>query len=240
MIVFNDGRYYQIIEDLECLKKWVTNVKTSHIFCARNVTTYFDQPYNFTIWPEEPIPNCPAMEIYKEYGMWNGITVSKVSKDYTELYWFTKQNAEDGWHKLFIRNKPFLLKFIKYFNAHKKILHFSEDNFEQNTFRLSTSFNTQLAKSGYAKLEMPPVKDMMNIIHRNVYLINKCHNRLSNREVEVLSIICDGFTYKTIARKLNISVKTIQHHVEHIKSKTGLHFKEELIDFYIKNIKTHG
>lgn len=53
IIVFNNGSYYQIIEDLECLKKWVTNVKTSNIFCAKNVTTYFDEPYNFTIWPKK-------------------------------------------------------------------------------------------------------------------------------------------------------------------------------------------
>lgn len=26
MIVFNDGRYFQIIENLECLQKWVNNV----------------------------------------------------------------------------------------------------------------------------------------------------------------------------------------------------------------------
>jgi hypothetical protein len=114
MIVFNDGRYYEIIEDLGCLKTWVNTVKTSHIFCARNVTTYFDEPYNFTIWPEEP--TCPAMEIYKEHSMWNGITVAKANKDYTELYWFNKQNAEDGWHKWFIRNKQiFLSKFLEIF-----------------------------------------------------------------------------------------------------------------------------
>lgn len=31
MVVFNDGSYYQIIESLDCLKEWVTNVETSHI-----------------------------------------------------------------------------------------------------------------------------------------------------------------------------------------------------------------
>jgi hypothetical protein len=78
MIVFNDGSYYLIIEDLERLKKWVTNVESSYIFCARNVTTYFDQLYNFTIYPEGP--TCLSMKIYQEYGMWNGLLFSENTK----------------------------------------------------------------------------------------------------------------------------------------------------------------
>jgi DNA-binding CsgD family transcriptional regulator len=232
MIVFNDGSYYQIIEDLECLKKWVINVETSSIFCARNVTTYFDEPYNFTIWPEEA--TCPAMEIYKEYGMWNGITASKINKDYTELYWFTKQNAENGWHRWFIRNKPLLLEFIDYFGIYKETLYLTKNNIPRILFRFSQGFNVELLKSEYLKKELPTIKKYRALLGADSIIVNKLQPTitLSPREMEVLAIICRGYTAKTIAQKLHLSEKTVQHYIEHIKHKTNLHYKTELVQFY--------
>ncbi len=231
MIVFNDGRYYQIIEDLDCLKAWVTNVETSHIFCARNVTTYFDQPYNFTIWPEEP--TCPAMEIYKEYGMWNGITVSKVNKDYTELYWFTKQNAENNWHKWFIRSKPFYLQFIDNFKKYTSDL-FVLNNQAQRLFKFEQKFNHNILKSEYTDETRLVFNKVMH--HLKLKYISTEYSstiaKLSPRELEVLESICCGYTTKIISRKLDISVNTTKCYIDRIKHKTGLHYKTELIELY--------
>lgn len=228
MIVFNDGRYYQIIEDLECLKKWVTNVETSHIFCARNVTTYFDEPYNFTIWPVEPTYS--AMEIYKEHGMWNGITVSKINKDYTELYWFTKQNAENGWHKWFIRNKLSLLKFIEHFEKYKDALCI-QNNQESELFRFKQEFNMNFLKSQYVENELLSINRMITSLQLDPIIVANLQKRtnLSSREIEVLAIIGRGYNTKIAAQTLAVSERTIKFHVERIKLKAGLHFKHELI-----------
>lgn len=238
MIVFNDGSYYQIIEDLECLKKWVANVKTSHIFCARNVTTYFDEPYNFTIWPEEP--TCAAMEIYKEYGMWNGITVSKSNKNYTELYWFTKQNAENGWHKWFIRNKQIWLEFIKRFSNYKDELHIVQNIALQDLFKFSNGFKTQTQNSEYVDRELVIMNRTRAALQSGITLVDHFQEKikLSPREIEVLAIIGQGYTYKIAAQKLMISPKTVIYHVEHIKGKIGLSSKTDLINFY-QNYKNH-
>ena len=229
MIVFNDGSYYQIIEDLECLKKWVTNVETSHIFCARNVTTYFDEPYNFTIWPEEP--TCPAMEIYKEYGMWNGMTVSRQNKNYTELYWFTKQNAEIGWHKWFIRNKQLLHEILKYWNDSKYSLN---SRIDKSLFRLSLGFEQTVIKSEYIKNDSVIVAGAIKSLHQKQIPAENISTKsnLSPREIEVLAIVGRGYSYKIVARKLSITPKTALNYIEHIKQKTGLHNKHELITLY--------
>lgn len=228
MIVFNDGRYYQIIEDLECLKKWVTNVETSHIFCARNVTTYFDQPYNFTLWPEEP--TCPAMEIYKEYVMWNGITVSKKAKDYVELYWFTKQNAEDGWHKWFIRNKIYLINFIKYFDSLKKEFYVNNEA----TFKFSQDFTVDLVKSKYYEKEFLEIRKGTELLKLNSKFNSNfdLKFKLSPRELQVISLISQSYTYKMAAQELQISPTTILYHVENIKQKLEVRTKFELIKLY--------
>jgi DNA-binding CsgD family transcriptional regulator len=227
MIVFNDGRYYQIIEDLECLKKWVTNVETSHIFCARNVTTYFDQPYNFTIWPEEP--TCPAMEIYKEHGIWNGITVSKTNKDYTELYWFTKQNAEDGWHKWFIRNKQILLEAIKFFEMNRNGLSIPNKN-HSNLFQFIQEFNLAMLTSEYIKKESLAANRVLRLFHSNS--ATQLKKFLSIQELKVLAMIYEGHTIKTVAQKLCISINTVYSYLERIRNKTGLNYKSDMIQFY--------
>lgn len=238
MIVFNDGSYFQIIENLECLQKWVTNVETSHIFCARNVTTYFDAVYNFTIWPK--VPTSLAMEIYKDYSIWNGITVSKINKDYTELYWFTKKQEEEDYHKFFIRNKALLIEFINYFNRCKNILHFLERHCDKDLFSFKYGFDLKIIDSIYIQNDhhkLAKTSKLINSAFSEQQLSVK--TKLSSREIQVLDMICRGYTYKEAGRKLAISPKTIHYHIEHIKSKTGIRSKLELIEFYeaLKNWK---
>lgn len=232
MIVFKDDSYYQIIEDLECLKKWVTNVESSHIFCARNVTTYFDEPYNFTIWPEEP--TCKAMEIYKEYGMWNGITVSKQSKNYTELYWLTKDSAENGWHKWFVRNKLLLHEILKYWNYSKHQLDILNGSIDRNLFRFNLGFEHTAPKSEYIQNDSVIVGRTIKYLHQNQILTRNSskNTNLSPREIEVLSLVGRGYTVKYIASKLTVSERTVKTHIENIKLKNDLHLKMDLIKFY--------
>jgi len=45
---------------------------------------------------------------------------------------------------------------------------------------------------------------------------------LSDREVEVLRLLARGFTTKEVARRLFISPKTADHHVQHIYTKIGV------------------
>ena len=45
---------------------------------------------------------------------------------------------------------------------------------------------------------------------------------LTDREVEVLRLICRGQTKKQVASALTISPSTVDHHVRHIYQKTGV------------------
>jgi len=54
--------------------------------------------------------------------------------------------------------------------------------------------------------------------------------KLSSRELEVLSIICRGYTIKVAAQRLFISPKTVLYHLDNIKKKTGFRSKMDLIE----------
>lgn len=54
---------------------------------------------------------------------------------------------------------------------------------------------------------------------------------LSKREIEVLSLYASGFTQKRVAEQLHISQTTAHTHIGRIYSKTGMHSRQELLDY---------
>ncbi|HEX9712496.1 MAG TPA: response regulator transcription factor [Actinomycetota bacterium] len=57
--------------------------------------------------------------------------------------------------------------------------------------------------------------------------------KLTARENEVLVLVAKGFTYREIAEKLFISVKTVQNHVQNILTKLQLRKRYELMRYAI-------
>jgi DNA-binding NarL/FixJ family response regulator len=58
---------------------------------------------------------------------------------------------------------------------------------------------------------------------------------LSPRELEVLRLICDGLSNRTIATKLGLSVNTIAVHRANIMKTLGVHKTAELVMYAIQN-----
>ena len=54
---------------------------------------------------------------------------------------------------------------------------------------------------------------------------------LSDREVEVLTLYALGWTQKRVAEELYISPSTAHAHIKRIYAKTGLHSRQEILDF---------
>ena len=59
--------------------------------------------------------------------------------------------------------------------------------------------------------------------------------KLSDRELEVLNLICKGFTAEKIAEELNLSQETIRTHRSNLLSKTGCANAPALVMYAIKN-----
>ena len=56
-------------------------------------------------------------------------------------------------------------------------------------------------------------------------------DRLSDRELQVFQLIAGSFSTREIAEQFHLSVKTVETHREHIKSKLGLESATELNEF---------
>jgi DNA-binding NarL/FixJ family response regulator len=57
---------------------------------------------------------------------------------------------------------------------------------------------------------------------------------LTERELEVLKLVAEGFTNRQIALKLNISIKTVQTHRANLMDKLNLHDRTELVRYAIR------
>ena len=58
--------------------------------------------------------------------------------------------------------------------------------------------------------------------------------RLTSREIEILSLVAEGFPNAAIASRLCISSYTVRNHVQNILDKLGLHSKAEAVGFAFK------
>ena len=63
---------------------------------------------------------------------------------------------------------------------------------------------------------------------------------LTDREVEVLRLICRGGTKKHVAGLLFISPNTVDHHVRHIYQKAGVQTRAGATLFALENHLLHG
>lgn len=57
-------------------------------------------------------------------------------------------------------------------------------------------------------------------------------DRLTHREIEIVSMLQHGATYRTVAERLFISVDTVKFHVRNIYSKLQVNSRSELINKY--------
>ena len=64
-------------------------------------------------------------------------------------------------------------------------------------------------------------------------------NPLSEREKEVLKMLCEGENYKTIAAALYVSANTVKAHIKHIYEKLQVHTRAGAVKMALKNRIVH-
>lgn len=65
--------------------------------------------------------------------------------------------------------------------------------------------------------------------HNDYYAINTTLNKITIREREVLDLLSEGFSHKKIAKLMDISFRTVETHIQHLKLKTGSDISELVI-----------
>lgn len=72
-------------------------------------------------------------------------------------------------------------------------------------------------------------------VERAATLKGERQHGLSNREVEVLQLICQGHSNRAIAARLHLSVNTVSVHRTNIMSRLGVHKTAELVVYALQH-----
>lgn len=114
--------------------------------------------------------------------------------------------------------KGFLLKTIEEQELHKAIQLVSDNKNYFSDELLPVLTNSLVSKKPSSSTSEPILKE-----------------ELTRREIEVLNLICKGFTIKEIADQLFISQRTVDGHKANLFRKTGVDSSVKLVTFAIKN-----
>ena len=72
-------------------------------------------------------------------------------------------------------------------------------------------------------------------VRSNILNTEKGVIRLTDKEMECLRLFAAGGTAKDVARKANISHRTVEYHLSKMKYKTGSSRKSNLLDLFFMN-----
>jgi DNA-binding NarL/FixJ family response regulator len=78
------------------------------------------------------------------------------------------------------------------------------------------------------------IDDYLSRIHAAEGGVTEPHERLSPREREVLQLVAEGHSTRSIAGLLCLSSKTVEHHRASVMTKLGLHGQTELVKYAIR------
>ncbi len=88
--------------------------------------------------------------------------------------------------------------------------------------------------SGGESVFSPSLAGMVLQEFRRMAARDPAEPSLTARENEVLVLVAKGYTYREIAEKLFLSIKTVQNHVQNILAKLQLHKRYELMRYAIQ------
>jgi two-component system response regulator NreC len=89
--------------------------------------------------------------------------------------------------------------------------------------------------AGGVYIEPSMAADLTEKLHDGAIGEKDPYQALSNRELEVFSLLAQGYTNKEIAGKIFISVKTVEAHRSKIYSKLGITTRAELVHIALKH-----
>lgn len=77
----------------------------------------------------------------------------------------------------------------------------------------------------------------MPFLERDVLISQQStsHEKLTNREHEIMLALCKGLTCAEIAKLMYLSPRTVDNHKQHIFSKLGIHNLVQLVTYAVRN-----
>ena len=188
-------------------------LKNGHQWAMR-----FDSNFNKTkiypiVW--DPVLSTESTKTLNRANIFHGISIVERCQNYYNIAGFAFPTDVNNWIDLHIFHYKQMLEVTMAFkNAAKDIINeFSKNKFILSSEQSDILFDEIVLQKKYSK----------KIVYNDITVV------FFERELSCLYFLREGLTAKGIAKKLNLSSRTIESYLVNIKNKLGLHTKEELI-----------
>ena len=165
-----------------------------------------------------------------EHNLCNGLTIYDKRANYVDLWAFATDRNNTGVLDLYMNDLHIIKHFILYLHDKAYSLFFPKDA----QLFIKTDKIIDLSKRQDIPLQQN--KELFDI--KRYYYDENHDNYLTRKEFSCLYLISNGKSYKEISKILNISIRTVETHVNSIKTKMGSHFKSNLLEdcIYLLNM----
>lgn len=215
--IYNDGTFYNLDSD----------VHATEVVCAKRLHLnfpYFSHP--------ETLENgtglikdvdCPdlkeCVDAYAKlnYHLW--FRSARKTLDGFEEFGFHSNSSNELQYSIFLNEQPSLHLFFDWFRKENKNLFSSAEDQKINIAEL---IGPKFFKKGIQSFDCNKRDDFLRSLGIDI-------PQLSRREKEVLDQLLNGGSARFTASTLNLSRRTVEHHIERIKDKFGCNTKDELI-----------
>lgn len=184
--------------------------------------------YYVTLWPKQP-KDASSVLLY-HHKIWHGVTFTRVNKESAEVWTFAGEMSDENLSLSYAKNIACLEKFITYYESKVSELRNKEGDYLARLLK----YNFSLPGLDECLSEDQAVAEFLSHLTADGYELKATTGfiRLTKREYECLNHLAHGATLKSIAKKLQLSPKTIEAHVSNMKLKTGIHYKADLVDWF--------
>jgi DNA-binding CsgD family transcriptional regulator len=237
--IFQDGSFFVLTSHNTVFHKTFRDYNRSDYSGNDTSTKYYiaemfasvGSHHKSLLWPIELYsPN--IQKIYYKHNIMGGLTFFRKQTDYVESWYFVSDNPPPEAAAFLLHHSKALEQFICYFNHHAKDL----QNVTFHNLALP-QLHKELITWGSAVNEenMKVFLDEIQIKHYDLTLSPDKMITLSKREVECLYHLSLGKSAKEIALTLKISPRTVESHIAHIKDKTNLPLRSQLIKKFLES-----
>ncbi len=172
----------------------------------------------------------------KDFDICHGVTLILKHDGYVDFAYYATSSDNEEINIFYINNFHVLNIFLLYFieKAQPLILEAERHRFKIEGRTLTwdnQNVENMSPIRAYVESMSEQISPTDSLKIKRYYLSGNIKNTyLSKREAECLADLFDGLSAKEIARKRNISARTVEVHIEHIKLKLKCSTKSEMIN----------
>jgi LuxR family quorum-sensing system transcriptional regulator SolR len=156
-------------------------------------------------------------------------TIIKKFDDYCEFYYFSTSAGNIAANNFYLNHIDIFESFILYFKTKAADLLKKIDS-ERFIYPVKEQDITNPFIDNFTEKR----NKFFDLIDMKTYFIPELNLSITKREMQCLGYVKRGYTAKAIARQMNVSTRTVETHIDNLKSKLHTTSKQTLADLPIR------